>query len=391
MGYSVINLHAFGIGAFVRPLELAFGWPRADVMLGLTAASASGTLIYPIGGAMLDRFGARIVGLIGVAIVCAGIALLSLADGTLSNWIAIWLFISCGVALVQGTTWTSVVAARFEHARGLAIAAVLNGSALTASIVPLVSTALIISLGWRWAFVGVAIIWFAVAFPLVFMLFRTSPDLDRGSGSRNSTEPRQLSGVTLAEALRMPAYWRIIFCMFTFILYTMALSPNLIVLLTEKGATPAKAAQIAALMGVFGLIARLGVGHLLDRLPPRLVATSVFVLPIVGGAILLMDNPGMVPLALSVACFGATIGAENDVLYFLVARYCGLRRFGALLGIIASAGAVAGTIAPVAAGWMHDRTGSYDSTVMVLIILMAISALATATIGQPDPRATSLR
>ena len=79
------------------------------------------------------------------------------------------------------------------------------------------------------------------------------------------------------------------------------------------------------------------------------------------------------------------------MLYFLVARYCGLRRFGALLGVIASAGAVAGTIAPVAAGWMHDRSGSYDSTVMILIILMAISALATATMGKPDPRASSPR
>ena len=391
MGYSVINLHAFGISAFVRPLELAFGWSRAEVMVGLTVASASGTLIYPIGGALLDRFGARIAGLIGVAIVCAGIGLLGLADGTFASWIAIWLFISCGVALVQGMTWTSVVAARFEHARGLAIAAVLNGSALTASVVPLVSTALITSLGWRWAFAGVAAIWFAVAFPLVFLLFRTSPDLDRGSASPDRTEPRELPGVTLAEALRMPAYWRIMLCMFTFILYTMALSPNLIVLLMEKGATPAMAAKIAALMGVFGLIARLSVGHLLDRLPPRLVATSVFALPIVGGAILLMDNPGLALLALSVACFGATIGAENDVLYFLVARYCGLRRFGALLGVIASAGAVAGTIAPVATGWMHDRSGSYDSTVMILIILMAISALATATIGKPDPRATSPR
>jgi len=391
MGYSVINLHAFGIGAFVRPLELAFGWSRTEVMLGLTVASASGTLIYPIGGAMLDRFGARVVGLIGVAIVCTGIGLLGLADGTLASWIAIWLFISCGIALVQGMTWTSVVAARFKHARGLAIAAVLNGSALTASVVPLVSTGLITSLGWRWAFFGVGVIWFAVAFPLVFLLFRTSPDLDRGSESSDSAEPQDLPGVTLAEALRMPAYWRIILCMFAFILYTMALSPNLIALLTEKGATPAKAAQIAALMGVFGLIARLSVGHLLDRLPTRLVATSVFVLPIVGGAILLVDNPSLALLALSVACFGATIGAENDVLYFLVARYCGLRRFGALLGVIASAGAVAGTIAPVAAGWMHDRSGSYDSTVMILIILMAISALATATIGKPDPRASSPR
>ena len=75
----------------------------------------------------------------------------------------------------------------------------------------------------------------------------------------------------------------------------------------------------------------------------------------------------------------------SDVLDVLVTRYCGLRHFGSLLGFVGSAGAIAGTIAPVGSGWIHDRTGSYDLVMIILIGLMVICMVATATMGRPDP------
>jgi len=387
MGYSVINLHAFGIAAFVRPLEEAFGWSRAEVMSGLTFASALGILIFTVGGACVDRFGARRVGLAGIVIVCSGVAALGLASGGFFEWIASWLYISCGIAAVQGVVWTSVVAARFARSRGLAIAAVLNGSAITATFVPIVATTLITSFGWRLAFAGVGAIWFVSAFPIAFFLFRD--DRPKPEIARMRTPEREtctMPGLSLREALRTGAFWRIAFCMFAFIIYTMALSPNLIALLTEKGATASQAAKIAALMGICGLGARLGCGFLLDRLPALLLACVVFLLPVIGCLILLIPAPGPALLAISVACFGATVGAENDILYYLVARYCGLRHFGLLLGVITSGGAIAGTIAPIASGWLHDRMGSYDVVMTILLVMMALCIVATATMGPPDSR-----
>ena len=386
MGYSVINLPSFGIAAFVRPLEQAFGWSRAEVMSGLSISSAFGIVAMLVSGLFVDRIGPRRVGLFGIALVCSGIALLGMLTADFLWWTLAWIYISCGIALVQGMVWTRVVAERFEKGRGLAIAAVLNGSALTMVAIPLVSTSLITAVGWRQAFVGVGAIWFIVAFPLAFWLFRD--ERSRPVRKRLVRQETELPGVTLAEAMRMGAFWRIVFTMFAFILYTTSLSPNLIVLLSEKGATLSQAAQIAALLGICGIIARLSVGHLLDRLPTLLVATSVFVIPVIGGAILLLDNPSIAMLAIAVACFGATIGAENDVLYFLVARYCGMRRFGSLLGVIGSAGALAGTFAPVAAGLIHDRTGSYDLMIGGLIGLMALCAVLMATMGRPPVHAS---
>jgi len=390
MGYSVINLHAIGIAAFVQPLERSFNWSRAEAMSGLTFASALGILIYMAGGACVDRFGARRVGLVGIVIVCSGVASLGLATGGLVEWIATWLYISCGIAGVQGVVWTSLVTARFEKSRGLAIAAVLNGSAVTATFVPIVATSLINSFGWRLGFAGVGLIWFIAAFPMAFLFFRQDRGEARGpQGHAHGRDFGEWPGLSLREALRTSAFWRIAFCMFAFIVYTMALSPNLIALLTEKGVTPSKAATIAAIMGVCGLVSRLATGVLLDRLPTLLVGCAVFVLPVIGGFILLTPTPGTVLLGISVACFGATVGAENDVLFYLVARYFGLRHLGVLLGAVTSGGAVAGTIAPIASGWLHDRTGSYDLMIEILLGLMALCVVATATMGRPDRAATA--
>lgn len=384
-GYSTVAIQTYGIGPFVAPLEAEFGWSRAQVMMGLTISNFVGVLFNFAIGVLADRVGPRRVALTGVVVKTGAIALLATATGTVLNWSLLWVVVAFGAVLSQANVWTSAVASRFERGRGLAIAVTLSGSSFCAALVPVLGTWLIGAYGWRTAFAGVALAWVIVVLPVVFLFFRGAQDA-RGPGTSGASARPDLPGLTIGQGLRTAAFWRLMVACFGFAFYTMAIAPNLVPMLTEKGASTASAAQIAALMGIVGIVARISAGFLLDHLSPTLVGTFVFLLPVAGMALLLGDAPSEAFLILAVVSFGITIGAEYDVVIYLAARHFGIRSFASLLGGMLTAGALGGSIAPVVAGTMHDRFGGYVELLWLLMALMASGAVAIATLGRPVHR-----
>jgi len=381
IGYSTIGLQSYGIGPFVPHLEKAFGWSRTDVMIGLSMSNAVGVFLNVLIGMIVDRFGPRRVGLAGLVVKTGSFALMATATGTLLNWSVLWVILAFGVVLVQSTVWTSAVAAKFDHSRGLAMAVALSGTPITAAICPVLATWLIESYGWRAGFVGVAAAWLAVTFPVVFLFFK--------DGQSATREPHAASkapapGLTLREGLRTAAFYRLLVSFGTFSFYSMTMSANLVPLLGETGVTPMQAAGIASVMGIVGIVARLTVGFLLDRFAGGMIGAMTQFLPVIGCAILLLDDPGVLLLTLAVATFGIATGAEIDVALYLATRHFGLRSFAALFGGVITFGAVNAAIGPYVAGWLHDRSGNYDMLLAMIMAAMAIGALAMATMGKPQ-------
>ena len=300
------------------------------------------------------------------------------------NWSLLWLIVAFGAVLAQANVWASAVASRFDKGRGLALAVTLSGSSFCAAIVPVLATWLIGAYGWRVAFAGVAGVWLLVALPVVFLFFHGRQDDRRlARAGADETPAAELPGVTIGEGMRMAAFWQLIVAAFAFAFYTMAIAPNLVPLMTEKGESALVAAQLAAVMGMVGIVARISAGFLLDHFSARLLGVAVFVLPVLGCGLMLAEAPGYLVLALAVASFGITIGAEYDVVFYLVSRHFGLRSFAALMGGLLTAGALGGAVAPLVAGWLHDRFGGYDQMLVLLMALMGSGAIAIATMGRP--------
>jgi MFS family permease len=380
VGYSTIGLQSYGIGPFVPHLEKAFGWTRTDVMIGLSLSNAVGVFLNILIGMIVDRFGPRRVALTGLLVKTGSFALLATASGSLLNWSLLWVVLAVGVVLVQSTVWTSAVAARFDHSRGIAMAVALSGTPITAAVVPILATWLIGDYGWRVGFVGVAAAWIVVTFPVVFLFFKDGRD---PAQPQHIVSAGPVPGLTLREGMRTAAFWRLLIAFGAFSLYNMAMSANLVPLLGETGITPMQAARIASVMGLVGIVARLTVGFLLDRFPGALIGGLTQFLPVIACAILLLDDPGLWLLTLAVALFGIATGAEIDVALYLATRHFGLRSFAALFGAVITFGAVNAAIGPYVAGWLHDRSGNYDGLLMTVMVAMTIGALAMGTMGRP--------
>lgn len=390
VGYSTIALQSYGISPFVPHLEKEFGWSRSDVMMGVSISNATGIFLNIIIGMIVDRFGSRRVALTGLLVKTGSFALLATATGALLNWSLLWVVLAVGVVLVQSTVWMRALARHFDHSRGFAFAFALSGTSIAAMILPALSTTLIAGYGWRAGFVGVAAAWLAVTLPVVFFLFRE----DRGSKLSPAEPeaevapappPAALPGLTFREGLRTRAFVCLVISFGCFSFFSMTVATNLVPLLTETGISVAEAAGIASIMGIVGIVVRLSVGALLDRLPGNLIGTVTLLMPVLGASILLVDAPSALLLSIAVAAFGAAVGAEMDVALYLATRHFGLKAFASLFNAVITFGAMMAAVGPFVGGKLHDLTGNYDALLMTIIGVMTVGALAMAAIGRTPP------
>ncbi len=385
VGYSMAGLQTYAIGPFIMPLEQEFGWSRAEVMIGLTISNLIGFACNLATGVAVDRLGPRRVGLTGLFVKAGAFALLATATGSVLNWSLLWVLVAFGAVMTMSTVWSSAVASRFEAGRGFALAMALSGTSICAAISPVVGAWLIANYGWRVGFAGLGGVWLLLTLPVVFLFYRGRQDEVRDAVKAGMPEAAQpvLSGMSLREGARTPSFWILLLCGFNYSIYVLAIAPNLVPLLVEKGSTAMVAAQVASLVGVVAIVSRLSAGFLLDVLPANIVGACIFMLPVIGCGLLLLDSPSFALLVLAVMSFGMTIGAEFDVIVYLTSRQFGIKAFGTLFGAMLTSGALGGAIGPVTAGWIHDRFGTYDPLLALLMVLMTISALMVLTIRKP--------
>lgn len=381
IGYSTAVLHTYALGPFIEPLQQEFGWSRGQISVGLTIAGLGGAALSVPLGMLVDRVGPRIVALIGVVLMTAAFGLLGTATGSVTNWLVLWCLIAFANVWLQAAVWTSAVASRFEKSRGLAFAITLSGASFSAVVFPVLATWLIGQYGWRTAFMALSGIWLVLVWPVLWFGFRGARDVKRPAAAERAAAPAAvLTGASVPEALRSFDFYKLLLASGLFTFTAIGIIVHFVPILTDRGADPLEAAGIASLVGVFSFIGRLATGFLLDRFPPHWVGGGVFLLPIVSAALLLLDGANPLSQAVAAAGFGFTVGAEVDVIAYLVSRRFGLKNFGVFVGAMTGALTLGLAFGPLAAGMAFDREGSYAGFLVLTMIFMAVSSLALATL-----------
>jgi len=158
----------------VSELGISMGAFNTGVML-CTAVAIFASLIF---GALIDKVSSRLLGAITVITTSVVLALFSFIT---EAWHLYALCVVAGVVVVAGTRLlASVVTANwFTVKRGLAVAIALSGSGFGGVILsPLVSN-IIVSWGWRPAFMVLAVIAALASLPIILVAFYNRP-ADKG-------------------------------------------------------------------------------------------------------------------------------------------------------------------------------------------------------------------
>lgn len=385
-GNLLCSLHAYSLGPMIAPLEREFGWSRAGITGGLLIISLVAILIAPLVGMAMDRFGPRRIAIPGAVLYCLALGLFATTGASLVNWWALWLLLALANMAVAPMIWTAAINARFDRNRGMALALALSGVSISAAIVPLVTTMLIASQGWRGAYIALALIGLLTVLPSIVLLFKDMPAPEAPA----EAAPGQSRAGRFAEVRSLAASPRFLKLAGAVLMFTMALcvfSTNGVPVLLGEGFSSVTAASIAGATGIGSLTGRLLGGLLLDRFEARKVAAISVALPALACGVLLATDAS-VPIAIAVFfTMGLASGAEYDACAYLAARHFGMRHFGALFGVITGLILLSNGVGPAGANLVFDMYGSYEPVIWVAAVLFVCASALFFALG-PYPEET---
>lgn len=380
LGFSFHSLMTSFAGLFIGPVGDEFGWTRTQVTAGLSVSSITVTVLSPFFGVLIDRFGTRRLALPGLVMKSAVMACFALVSNSVTQWMTIWFIYALTSLAVKSTVWTTAAAGVFSAGRGLALGVVMSGTAISQIVVPPLGNFLIETFGWRGAFAWMGLGWGGIAFVFcVLFLFDAHDDARKAkaealAGGKAEAAKVDLPGLTIAQAWRNAALWRIALSTFLMMLFTIALVVHQIPILEEAQVSRTNAAWLASLAGAAGIAGKLITGRLLDSFNPNVVGGLTLAAASVGFA-LLLDPIRSFPLIVTAMLInGYASGTKLQICAYLTSRYAGMRSFGTIFSVMASLIALGSGLGPVFGGIAYDLHGDYTYLLVGGIFASLISA-----------------
>lgn len=179
--------------------------------------------------------------------------------------------------------------------------------------------------------------------------------------------------MTFSDAKAQPVFWLLGGIFFLASLGFGGFIVHFVGMLVEAGVSPKDAALTSGLIGVSVVVFRLLAGLLVDRVFAPWVGAVAFAASAIGCA-LITYLPAQA--AIGAVLIGAAMGAEVDLVSYLVVRYFGLRHYGAIYGAQYASFLIGTGLSPMIMGFAADYYGSFRPIQLAAITCLVLAALA---------------
>ncbi|NDJ62797.1 MAG: MFS transporter [Chloroflexi bacterium] len=378
-----IIYYAFTV--FLTPMETELGWSRGQLTGGFSLMLlVAGVMAFPV-GAWIDKHGSRWLMTIGS--ICASLLVITWSQVTdITAFYLIWAGLGICAAAILYEPAFAVIATWFVRRRGTALAIITFAAGLASTIFVPLSDALLNAFGWRDA---VLILGVALAVTTILphaLILRRRPDdlgfLPDGDVKRSDSSPPMTRGVSLTDALHSRFFWLLTLAFSLSYLSASAIRVHFIPFLIDSGIDASSAALASGTIGIMQVAGRLVFAPLDTRVSARVMTAGVFALQAAAMGILLLGSSTLA-VALFIIVFGTSYGASTLARPSILAEMFGSTHYGRISSIVAIFVTFAATSAPVGAGLLYDRFGSYVP-VLWIVLLLAVGATAVMLIAKPN-------
>jgi MFS family permease len=376
---------------FVTPMGNDLGWSRPELYGAMTVRALGNAALAPFMGPLQDsKLGPRVFAVGTAVTMAASMILLKWVDDLLLFYLVFGLLGSLA-NFGSSEMMLSVVLPRwFVRQRGRALGIGSMGTALGPLLFPFIVTGLLSVFEWRDAWVALGVITLVVLLP-VSLLVRARPE-DMGLTPDGDASPIAASApmrnapsehdFTRSEAVRLRAFWLIVFAASLTTLGTNGFHANWLPFFQDEGFSAAEGSLAATVYGICSLTTRVFWGWGAERISLRhLMAVQSVLTALSVLAFLLIDS--RLVLILAAAFNGLSLGGIFIMRPMIVATYFGRGHLGALNGIMRPFVTAASALSPLMVAWIYDARGSYDLVFWLLAGCWLVAAAAVVLAHQP--------
>lgn len=365
----------FTFGVFLLPLSKEFGWSRSSTSLALAIGLTVTAIFVPIAGRLVDRYGIRVVTLASITLFSLALASVAFFATTLTSFIVIYAIMGIGAAGQTPLPYAKAVSTWFDEKRGLALGVAMSGVGVGVALVPKYAQSVMDQFGWRGAYLGLAILTFVVGV-LAVLLASKEPS---HHSVKQSTE--DIPGLTARQAFRTATFWKLAIAFVAVVFAMNGALVHVVPMLIGRGVSADIAASSMAFAGVALIAGRLLAGYMLDRVFAPYVASVLFAIPLVG-LIILFATTTSGYASVAVVLIGLGLGAEVDLIAFLLSRYLGLKSFGEIYGYLFASFMIGNAVGPYVMSLSFDMTGSYHVGLAILGVALVVGSATVLSLGE---------
>jgi MFS family permease len=373
-GPSVIAV--LTISAYLPPIEKEFGWTRVQSSFAFTLVAYMIVAMSPLQGFLVDRFGPRRVVLTSIPLFAASLAALYFTPANLLVYYLLWAIVPIAGLGLWPLGYLQSVTPWFDRKLGLALGCANAGIGLGSTLLPmLVIGPMVAAYGWRHALLAIAALVLFVSWPVVALCLREPSETDAAALKLRAA--KKAFGMSFRDAMREPTFVILNIAFFMLGLTATSLVSQQVPLLREAGWSPLETTQLQTTFGFGLLFARIAVGFVIDHIfaPRVMMAVSI------GGAVACILY-AVYPNAayVSALLIGFLLGAEFDVLAFLIKRYYGNVAYGRIYGVIFGVFYLGSGLGISGLAWIRQASAdqSYDNGLYVAAVVLVCSAILLA-------------
>jgi len=361
LGAGLIGVYGF----FVAPLSQEFGVGAAVLNMGPVALLLVPGIVAPIVGRFADRVPIRRILLLGVTFAMSWLMLIGQAPAL---WMAGFgfLMVVLGMTLYGPVVVNGLMVKLYpgREARALAIAA-MGISFASASLPPLTGL-LLEMMSWRSTLVVLGATLMCV---LWMVIWWAVPNTGLASGA-------EVSQPLGREMYREKSFWLVGFCVALAFNASIVLAVCYPTHFAASGFSVTQAGLFLAFAGMAGLLGKVCVAWLGDagKAHAKWLAIGLLVVQAVG-LVLLVSSSSTVAVVGSVMLAGFGGGAFIPMHPYLNSQFFEASVIAQVNGAQMPLFLPFGIVGAPLAGYVFDRTGSYDSVVLCLAAVLVMAAV----------------
>ena len=315
----------------------------------------------PVTGHLFDRFGSRVVYVVGIACLGVGYYIAGALTELWQFYVCIGLMGGLGAALIWQVPAQSLISRWFDRGLATAIAFAYAGYGFGLLVFAPLAQMLIEVQGWRVTYQD-----FGIAFLCLIPVIAIIPwqRIERGApGNPRGTRTGFVrGGYSLFEAIQTRLFWAMFAIYFFTALTIFGVSVQSVAYLVEIGFAGTEAAGAFGIAGMLSFAGMVLTGIAADRFGRSLVASISYMLTIVGVIALasLQEVGAKYWVFAWVIPYGLSMGARGPIITALMATLFAGRGLGAIYGMIILAQGVGAGLSAWGAGLIYDLTGGYN-------------------------------